>query len=262
MTCESNHTEATNATRAMKIRKASPKLGAGADLIHALELAWSQIRKLHPELPAGMIVTGSGLKANGLTWGHFAPDAWKVNEDGTKVHELFISSERLATGAMLTLQTMLHEAAHFLANARGLNDGKGAYHNGTFKTVAGELELVYTEDRPHKVLGYSAVILDALAATTIYAEVLNHLEDAIRMSSGRDEILEWLKTIGVDPLAPINLGGHTVQLPKGTGTSTVKHGAKIRLVCECPEPRVIHTSRKNAEQGGLGCHHCGAEFHG
>jgi hypothetical protein len=261
MTCDHNHTEATDTpSRTMKVRKSMPKLGAGADLIHALEMAWGQIRKAHPELPAAMIVTGSGIKAQGLTWAHFAPKAWKVLADGTAVHELFVSSECLARGAWFTLETILHEAAHFLAEVRGVMDHKGAYHNAKFRELAGEFELVWPADRkPHKTLGYSECLLDSLASVT-YADTLNHLESAIKVASGRDEILEWLATLGLDKVT-MGSGGHTVQLPKGAGTtSKVKHGAKVRLVCACPEPRVIQTSRKNADKGGLGCHHCGVEF--
>jgi hypothetical protein len=206
-----------------------------------------------------MIVTGSGVKGNGLSWAHFGPKAWKTLADGTPIHELFVSSECLARGAWFTLETMLHEAVHFVGHVRGVENCKGAYHNANFRDIAAEFELVWPADaKPHKTLGYSECLLDALATAT-YAEVLNYLEEAIKVASGRDEILAWLTKVGLGEVSA-GAGGHTVQLPKGTTTSKVAHGAKIRLTCECPEPRVIHTSRKNADKGGIGCLDCGAEF--
>jgi hypothetical protein len=45
--------------------------------------------------------------------------------------ELFIAGECLAEGPRQTLQTMLYEAVHALAHARGVNDTSrgGKYHN-------------------------------------------------------------------------------------------------------------------------------------
>ena len=56
--------------------------------------------------------------------------------------ELFVAGECLAEGPRQTLQTMLHEAVHALAHARGVKDTSrgGKYHNKReFVALAGEL---------------------------------------------------------------------------------------------------------------------------
>ena len=62
-------------------------------------------------------------------------------------------------GPRQTLQTMLHEAVHALAHARGVNDTSrgGKYHNKrAFVALAAELGRAWPDgQRPHPVIGFS-----------------------------------------------------------------------------------------------------------
>jgi hypothetical protein len=50
----------------------------GSELVSALEDAWDAIRARHPELPAAVLIVGSGSqgRARGLRLGHFAARRW------------------------------------------------------------------------------------------------------------------------------------------------------------------------------------------
>jgi hypothetical protein len=84
-------------------------------------------------------VTGIGLSSTAVhidaKWGHFGADHWVEGcptEEGQgtaldlstarREPELFVTGECLAEGPRQTLQTMLHEAVHALAHARGVKD--------------------------------------------------------------------------------------------------------------------------------------------
>jgi hypothetical protein len=76
------------------------------------------------------------------------PGAWTSASWSSRKPELFVSGECLAEGPRQTLQTMLHEAVHALAHARGVKDTSrgGKYHNKReFVTLAGELGLAWPE---------------------------------------------------------------------------------------------------------------------
>ena len=80
--------------------------GAASVLVAALEHAWQAIRRRHPQVPEAVLVVASGADGKRLSLGHFAPHRWQVN--GTDHHEV--------------LTTLLHEAAHGLADARRIPD--------------------------------------------------------------------------------------------------------------------------------------------
>ena len=64
-------TEITNLTRTCQ----PPPAFTTAGLLTALENAWAAIRARHPEVPAAVLIVGSGSPAKGsqsLKWGHFA----------------------------------------------------------------------------------------------------------------------------------------------------------------------------------------------
>lgn len=254
-------------TRSTRIRKASPRLGTGSELIVALERAWEQIRANvrtpdgDTELPKAMIVTGSGLQSSGvLAWAHFMPEAWKVNDQGEPLHELFVSAERLATGAELTLQSMLHEAAHFLAHLRGIQDtsrGK-AYHNREFLKLAEELGLEYVHDGPSRGIGFSAVTLSDMARV-YYGETLAHLESAIRASANQlDNRAGTVDLLGAS--LGVDAGAHTLKLPKAAraGLKGTGGGSKVKLECGCG--RKLWVGRHDADEGGISCQRCAEDF--
>ena len=113
----------------------------GSELVGVLERAWADIRRRHIEVPATVMITGAGSGRRGLRLGHFAAGRW--SDRGGQLGELFVAGEGLERGAEDILVTLLHEAAHALAHARGIRDTsrQGRYHNRRYRAVARELGL-------------------------------------------------------------------------------------------------------------------------
>ncbi|MQA63403.1 MAG: hypothetical protein GEU86_18375, partial [Actinophytocola sp.] len=128
-------------------------------MVAALEQAWATIRQHHPEVPQAVIVLGAGSigsKAGQLRLGHFAAMRWHSDtssesegrENSGQLAEVFVGGEGLRRGAVGVLGTLLHEAAHALADVRKIKDTsrQGRYHNTRFKTLAEELGIEVTKD--------------------------------------------------------------------------------------------------------------------
>lgn len=223
----------------------------GSETTAALEAAWRDIQARHPEVPDVMMITGSGASAHGLTWGHFSRERWEDSITAGRLHELFISGERLATGAELTVQTLLHEAVHALGAVREISNTsrQGRYHNAKFKSLAEEVGLAYPHDRPDSVIGYSAVELTD-EARDAYATTIKQLDDSIHM-----HIPSYLLTL-LGGALPGGHGGRVPGLPKrGTGGSQ-----RLKLTCQCDPERIIYTSTSNYDFGGIMCEVCDSEF--
>lgn len=233
------------------------KRQAGSDIVKALEAVWTEIVKRNPELPDVVMITGSGLDLLGAKWAHFWRERWIDKNDKTKRPELFLSGERLYCGAELTLQSLLHEAAHALAEVRGIKDTsrQNRYHNREFVKCAQELGLDYTHEKPDSTIGFSAVTLteDGKAA---YADVIAKLDKAIKIH------LPGFEDYGISAT-----GGD------GTHTMTTAGGSKLRrrtvagpsrnnlkAVCQCETPRIIRVSRSVLELGAISCGECGKNF--
>jgi hypothetical protein len=110
----------------------------GSPVVRALEDAWATIRHHHPELPEPCIVVGagSGTKQH-LRHGHPAAMSWQGDHQRLSVDE-----DRLNREAVDVLGTLLHEAAHALAQARNINDtSRRGRHNRRFAGLAEELGL-------------------------------------------------------------------------------------------------------------------------
>jgi hypothetical protein len=108
---------------------------------------WLEIRRRHPEIPRVVIIIASGTEGKHARFGHHAPGRWNVA--GEQRAEIMISGEGLRRGAHAVLATMLHEAAHALAAARGIQDTsrQGRYHNRKFKAHAEELGITVEHDQ-------------------------------------------------------------------------------------------------------------------
>ena len=115
-------------------------------IIKVLEDTWLEIRRWNPEIPAVVIIIASGTDGKHPRWGHHAPGRWNVA--GEQLTEIMISGEGLRRTAREVLGTLLHEAAHALAHARGIKDTsrQGRYHNKQFKTCAEEVGLAVEHD--------------------------------------------------------------------------------------------------------------------
>jgi hypothetical protein len=149
--------------------------GAASLLVAALEHAWQTIRTCHPDVPEAVLVVASGTEGKRLNWGHFAPHRWQVA--GADRHEVLVGGEGLQRGPVEVLGTLLHEAAHGLAQARSIQDTSrgGRYHNHRYATLARELGLEVTAVKP---IGWSATTVPQQTAS-VYTGQLEELQAAL-----------------------------------------------------------------------------------
>jgi hypothetical protein len=157
----SNHATAANGTASL--------------LVAALERTWQTIRSRHLDVPEAVLVVASGSEGKRLNLGHFAPHRWQVA--GSDRHEVLIGGEGLQRGPIDVLGTLLHEAAHGLAQARGVQDTsrQGRYHNRRYATLAVELGLEVASVQP---IGWSATTVPDTTAAA-YAGPLEDLAAAL-----------------------------------------------------------------------------------
>lgn len=199
-------------------------------ILIAVNAMLAQIRYEHPEIPRLTIVLGAqGATRRGQVHGHFAPNAWS---DDKAAHEVMLSGESLARGAVATLGTLLHESAHAIANARGIKDtsNNGRYHNKKFKAIGEELG-IELEDAP--TLGWSL--------TTVPESTQEHYKDEI------DALSAVLTTYRKPPA------------PKETKK---RKSTKFKITCECEDNEVTVSKQwfeKN--EGILKCDNCLTDYH-
>jgi len=149
--------------------------GSASLLVAALEHTWQTIRTRHPDVPEAVLVVASGSEGKRLNLGHFAPHRWQVN--GADRHEVLVGGEGLHRGPLEVLGTLLHEAAHGLAQARSVQDTsrQGRYHNRRYATLAGELGLEVASVKP---IGWSATTVPEPTAAA-YMSQLEELQAAL-----------------------------------------------------------------------------------
>ena len=146
-------------------------------IIKVLEDTWMEIRRWNPEIPPVVIIIASGTDGKHPRWGHHAPGRWNVA--GEQLTEIMISGEGLRRTARDVLATLLHEAAHALAHARGIKDTsrQGRYHNTKFKACAEEVGLAVEHDAQ---TGWSVTTITP-ATELAYAAQLQALTDAMTL---------------------------------------------------------------------------------
>jgi hypothetical protein len=153
----------------------TPRDGAASLLVAALEHTWHTIRSRHPDVPDAVLVVASGAEGKRLNLGHFAPHRWQVH--GADRHEVLVGGEGLQRGPVDVLGTLLHEAVHGLAQARGVQDTsrQGRSHNRRYATLAHELGLEVTSVQP---IGWAASTVPEPTASA-YAGQLEDLAAAL-----------------------------------------------------------------------------------
>ena len=218
-------TEIINVTRTCQ-----PPAFTTAGLLTALEAAWAAIRARHPEVPAAVLIVGSGSPAKGsqsLKWGHFATLRWQSGD--TQLPEVLVSGEGLKRTQAEVFTTLLHEATHGLADARGIQDTsrQGRWHNKKFATLAAELGL---QARKDDKLGYSPCTLTDAAAAN-YAATIARLGTALNAYRRPELVIPKQRT------------------NNNNGVS-----------CECECPRKIRLSLEAFEKGPIVCAVCEAAF--
>ena len=202
---------------------------SSAGMVAALEQAWAAIRDRHTDLPATVIIVGSGSPARPsmpLKLGHFVSSQWQY---GTNVlSEVLISGEGLSRPVEAVLATLLHEAAHGVAFVRGVQDTsrQGRWHNKRFAQLASELGLV-VEQAPK--IGWSVTTL-APGTRARFGDVVDGLDAALK----------------------------AYRHPTATETGKTKARNGAVLVCTCG--RKIRASTTVAAQGPIVCGVCDDAF--
>jgi hypothetical protein len=220
-------------------------------LVKALERVWSAVQWRHPDVPAVVVTLGAGsvgVPSGVLKLGHFAANRWTPGgADSSSIAELFVGGEGLVQGAESVLATLLHEAAHGVADVRHIQDTsrQGRYHNTRYRTLAQELGLTV---RQVAGIGWSDTALaDGTAAS--YAAELAQLTSAItayRYAEGA------LPSSGDGRSGGKGGNGGSA----GGGKGSPKNG--IVLICACP--RRIRVSTAAAALGPILCGICDTEF--
>ncbi len=225
----------------------------GSTVVALIERVWDRLRADHPELPRVVVTTGSG---EGIKWGHFRPNSWKLGDSGERFHEFFLSSEALAKGAEQVLQTTIHEAAHTLSNVRGVKDTsrQNRYHNGAFRKAAEELGLEYRRPQPDKTLGFSGVTLTE-ATKTRYADLIAELKRELILTGLLPVWMGGKDATGEDENGGDKIGGKPTGQTEGKATSGF-----VRATCECEEPNIIRLSRKVIDKQVVSCDDCDSLF--
>lgn len=208
----------------------SPSRGPMQGLLVALEHAWAAIREHHAEIPEVLVLIGTGSDRGMLRkLGHFAARRWRL-ADGGERSEILVAGEGLDRGPDAVFATLLHEAAHALAFARGIRDTSkgGRYHNRRFAAVAAELGLQVGPLRPY---GLAATTM-APATGALYAAVLREVADALVL---------W----------------RAAELPRAR--SRIRHaGSPVLCLCGCP--RRVRLPQSILSGPPVVCGGCGEPF--
>jgi curved DNA-binding protein CbpA len=196
-------------------------------LIKVLEDTWLEIRRRHLEIPAVVIIIASGTEGKQARLGHHAPGRWNVA--GQQRAEIMISGEGLRRTARDVLGTLLHEAAHALADTRGIRDTsrQGRYHNTRYAQLARELGLDVTQD-PR--IGWSITTVPDNTAV-IYATQIRALTDAMTL---------WRQS----------------ETPAG---GTQRRNTNL-IAASCPCDRNIRVAASTLEAAPITCEACHGEF--
>lgn len=196
-------------------------------LVAALESAWKAVRSNHPEVPEVVIIIGSGTTGKEAKWGHYGSMRWQ--HGAIQLAEVLVSGEGLKRPAPEVLTTLLHEAAHGLADVRQIKDTsrQGRWHNAKFAKHAVELGL---EPQKDSRIGWSHCTLLPDTAT-LYAAELDAMGEALQAYRHPE----------------IHLGG-----------STRKSNNALPCACSCP--RRIRVARAVLDEGAITCDVCGAAF--
>jgi hypothetical protein len=221
----------------------------GTRIIGALESAWHEIQRRHPEIPDVVMITGSGMPRRGsmVKLGHHHAERWVDAAAQGRRPELFVAGETIAMGGTKVLETMLHEAAHALAFTRGRikdTSSAGRWHNKRFAALAVELGLEPPK-RAEPVLGFSTCAISA-ATVAVYAATIRKVDSATLPHLGK------LPGEEADPEGEEEGEG---------GKKRTRGGRRTAVECGCtPEPRRLQVTPKAVEDGPIICGLCEQRF--
>jgi hypothetical protein len=249
------HPAATSAGRDRpRAVKASPRASHGLAVPHsaqaisavviALEEAYAALRLRWPELPAVVITVFYDRHRS--VRGYFWDGQWRSQADPF-LPELHIDSTILSDPPEAILKTLVHEAAHALARARGIKDTsrEGRYHNYRFAELAQEMGLVVEGDVK---IGVRTPRLHPEWLAGAYAPLVQVIGAASRRL--------WQEDHG----AVGGVGGTGQNGSTSTQVTTGPKGRLVKAVCQCNPPRIIRAARNTLQVAPIRCAACGGEF--
>lgn len=247
----------------------------GSAVIASLEAAWAKVQQVHGvDVPNVVMITGSGRGMFSLKWGHHARDRWSNGSPETRITELMITGECLDQGATAAMETLIHEAAHAVANSRGIADTSRdhRYHNKKFVAVAEELGLREPNAEeiassgmawPNPSIGFSDVrITDD--TVDVYSTEIDGIQSAIndaRIDSGlTNKGRDGSGAGGPVPKAPTLVGPMGGTIGGGAGGGSRTSARRVKISCCCDTPRNVWGSRSVVEVADIICGECDSKF--
>jgi hypothetical protein len=206
-------------------------------VVRALEEAWDEIRVHHHEIPHVVIIVASGHEGRRKKYGHHSKCRWVEHEQGEALTEIMVSGEGLNRGPVAVMATLLHESAHALADARGVQDTsrQGRYHNKQFRSMALEVGIEVERD---DTIGWSVTTMGTLGEVR-YAKQIEAIGQALTLH--RASSLE------------------VTALPGGGGGGGGSRSSNYtKAVCDCE--RVVRLAPSTLEAGPVLCGLCQSEF--
>ncbi|MFD8415473.1 hypothetical protein ACFV2Q_27545 [Streptomyces sp. NPDC059650] len=246
----------------------APVAEIAAGITNALVAAWSAIRARNSEVPEAIVTMATGGRESAVKLAHFARDRWKMREGDDTHHEVFVTAEALRDGAEAVIATLVHEAAHGLSVARGIDDCSiSQYHNKHFKKASEELGLVQkanTTAYEKKKYGFAFTTLGE-EAKVAYADQIAALDEAIRATrtptyiptrtrgGGKDGTTGPTKVV-LDDTEGVDGGEEIPPRPEKEDRNYVK------ATCQCSPVTVIRVSPKSLARRRILCGECMQDF--
>jgi len=200
-------------------------------LVDTLNQAWTQIRKVYPEIPEAVVLVATGGRRATTTFGWFVGETWIEIDPEDKqtmkgehaIHEITLVAEQLHRGGLAVFTTLLHEGVHGLAKARGIKEVSGKRHNRKFAQLAEDVGMKGPVEADEKI-GWSKCTLRPETVSLFKPEI-----DAI------DKALDVCRIVKIDKPKP----------------------AVKKAKCECREANL---SKKFLDAGAVICGLCMAKF--
>jgi hypothetical protein len=223
--------------------KASPTQQAISGVISALEDCYAALRQRWPELPAVVITVFYDRHRS--VRGYFWDGQWRSQADPF-LPELHIDSTILADPPEAILKTLVHEAVHALAQARGIKDTsrEGRYHNQRFAELAQEMGLVAEGDVR---IGIRTPRLKQEWLAGPYAPLVQTIGAASRRLWQEDQAAQ-------------SRSASNGQAPNGRNSASAAKGRMVKATCRCSPPRIIRAARSTLQGAGIHCSACGNLF--
>jgi len=219
-------------------------------ILNAINELWREIQHTHPGTPPVNIV----LQADTRAHGHFAPNRY----EGAAHHELMLSTlsmvgEWNTNGGQVikTVSTLLHEAAHAYAHAKGIQDTSrsGRYHNKRFANLAASFGCVVERDPNTNVNQNIGHVTPGItdSARALYADKIENLMSAITIYRRISSTNPYGGTTGIDLNIPF-----TPKPRKAYGSATV--------TVSCPCDTIYRIPRDMYEKSTMTCDNCGEAY--